>query len=411
MRPDIRLFGEATNRFGPPCIRWTASESSVLLANIQSSIAGSIDVTVSKKTVFIHIGAGKTGTTAIQNCLLANANKLARNGILFPNSDYFMRGTPNPDGAPLRCGNSIRLLYYLTGYADNSWFDKELFHSELSKAIANHRFVVFSCEYLQYTEAGRLPGLIEFCQSRGANLELIYFVRNYASHAFSTWRQLIIYHGEVLNWSQFLRRYVEDTSINTFATSIRKFSEKFDKSKMKILNYSNQPKNVVKRFFELLGENYNDYTPATEDNVSDSDLVIDAMLEFNKLVGAEFNPSTSRLAYDEIRKLNNTTWATRSKVLLSRTEYRQFAESLDAQVKFLNANFLGSDPICAAGPEQISGRGRQAYGYVARSLARTTAARFASGIPSLRSRQRPIRGALQRLGDFIATKSLERMLS
>lgn len=40
-----------------------------------------------KKTLYIHAGTHKTGTTAIQKFLSANRDLLAKNGYLYPGTD------------------------------------------------------------------------------------------------------------------------------------------------------------------------------------------------------------------------------------------------------------------------------------------------------------------------------------
>lgn len=54
------------------------------------------------KTLYIHIGTPKTGTTSIQNFCGLNREKLKEQGVLYPIMNYhYERKSVNRNGPPL----------------------------------------------------------------------------------------------------------------------------------------------------------------------------------------------------------------------------------------------------------------------------------------------------------------------
>lgn len=338
-----------------------------------------------KKTVLIHIGAGKTGTTAIQNCLSTNADALRQNGVDVPDSDYFLKHPANIEpNAPRNRGNGICLFYFSAGYADRAWFGEADFLHRMEQILTGpHRFIVFSCEYLQYCYPERLAFLRDFCARHAAPAKVIYCVRDFASHAFSSWRQFVIHHGERSDWHDFQEKYTKDPILSGFETTLRKFDGIFDRKDIIVLNYSTVSHHLTRRFFDLFEQDYHLYKAATPDNVTDSNLVIDVMLEFNKLVADKFTASAAKRFYSAIRGLNEDQAG--SRVLLTKSEYDRFTAAVQMQLEFVNGNFLPNDPIVVARPDQIGETGRPSDARLAARLARKAAAKLASEIPALRA--------------------------
>jgi hypothetical protein len=354
-----------------------------------------------QKTVLIHVGAGKTGTTAIQNCLLANSDLLGQNHVWVPNGDYFLKGNLEELSS---CGNGVNLFYLLTDYAEHSGFDKRVFLEKIRISLNDdsYRFIVFSCEYLQYVHGNRLASFQEFCASLGAQVKIVYCVRDFAAHAFSSWRQLVIYHGDTTEWRSFQSRYAKDSGLSGFELTLRKFSEVMAPDDIIVLNYSSTSHDIVRRFFNLFNEDYSNYHPAGNENVSDSDLVIDIMIEFNKKRGRKFDPEISRRFHDALIRLHNSHGAPASKVLLSRAEHDRFKASLQSQLDYVNRNFLPHDPIVIAHPDQIGETGRPSERRLAARLAQKMAAELAAEIPALRVFRPTPLNLVRRVGRLIS---------
>jgi len=76
-----------------------------------------------RKHIYIHIGAHKTGTTAVQSVLSANRRLLADRGVLYPTSCTYAHG-------------QHRLAFALKGGRDPSRLDRPVLETELSDLLS-----------------------------------------------------------------------------------------------------------------------------------------------------------------------------------------------------------------------------------------------------------------------------------
>jgi hypothetical protein len=344
-------------------------------------------VNQSTKTVFIHIGASKTGTTAIQNCLSSNSELLKANGVFYPMDPYFLEGPEIArNHAPLSCGNGIQFFYHLT---NQPWFDSTTFFQKLADVLVRpYRTFVFSCEILQYGDAAKFASWYKFFEKEGIRTKFVFSVRDVTSHALSSWRQLVIYEGETLDWSGFLSKYANDYSLNTFDRTLQALSESVRREDIIVLNYSKLGRGLTQRFFDLCGEDYNNYQAATVDNPSDDDLTIDTMLYFNRMIAplidqSERKATAYRFYRTVLRQVRAIPSLPKSDVLLSFSEYLTFKAAMQPRVDYVNNNFLTHAPIVVASPEQVGRSGRRSYRGKAGRLAKKTAASLAGELPSL----------------------------
>src|SRR5581483_1156128 len=126
----------------------------------------------------------------------------------------------------------------------------------------------------------------------GARIKIVYCVRDLADHAFSSWRQLVMYHNETLDWISYQSRYAENASRNGFEPTLRRFSGTMKPDEIIVIKYT---RDISRRFFALFEEDYEKYQPVSDENVSEGNLVLDTMLKFNRMLEGKFEPRLSQL--------------------------------------------------------------------------------------------------------------------
>ncbi len=138
--------------------------------------------------IVLHIGAPKTGSSALQSAFVLNRNSLVERGIFYPRS---WNDVTAAAGIPVS-GNAIALAKFLDPNLPVSaakWdFDACL------AAIAEARragcsTVLYSSEYMSYFLPERMDEFLARVSAFGAWVEIVYFVRNIAGHALSSYRQ------------------------------------------------------------------------------------------------------------------------------------------------------------------------------------------------------------------------------
>ncbi len=229
--------------------------------------------------LFVHIGAGKCGSSAIQRFLAVNVGGLADDGVLVPGRDL----TPRPEG----CGQHLQ--YFERGI-DRPGFAAEVEQrlSELHAAAIEegHQAVVISAENLinpkGFVELFK-PAIDRF------DLRIVAYVRRQDDFVISAWQQWQIkrhndfwdyyasargridWFGQLEPWRQaygrssmIVRRFDRETLtgadvIDDFCGIIGVDAENYDRT-------GDANRSLHERFHPLMSEHRNDLFQSIHDN-------------------------------------------------------------------------------------------------------------------------------------------------
>lgn len=135
------------------------------------------------ETVILHVGPHKTGTTALQNALSANVDRLARHGILYPQSG--------------RNGTSHAALAEALLLGDHSGL------ARLAREADGWRAVLVSCEHLSALDPAGLAALRDSFPK--AEVRVAYALRRLVHLWPSHWAELVK-HSQNLSFAGYLDR-------------------------------------------------------------------------------------------------------------------------------------------------------------------------------------------------------------
>lgn len=211
-------------------------------------------------TVYLHIGSGKTGTSAIQVALVRNRSLLLRHGLVYPESKEDSRArmgmTTTGNGEALSgviwCGdkNPSGKVRQTRIWAANAYDaqSKQARLTEFFKDNANCSFV-YSSEELGLLPPNALTLLFEIFHKSSLRVKVIYYVRHIMDHALSAHNQAV--KGKVYRHSflHFLGNYR-----SRFANVIENFSNVVGKSNVILRLYETERSDLVGRFLNLLLE-------------------------------------------------------------------------------------------------------------------------------------------------------------
>ena len=154
-----------------------------------------------KPTLCVHVGYGKTGSTAIQAWLASQQHVLKAAGI-----DY-----PIPDCGLGDSGNGSLLLQALAQPDELPWW--------LNSLQNQTRCVLFSREQLarELSEPGRCQQLAAWAQRWGfGSVQMLLFVRDPREHCYSLWAQKVKRAGERRSLATFAEAYDGITMATSF---------------------------------------------------------------------------------------------------------------------------------------------------------------------------------------------------
>ncbi len=214
--------------------------------------------------IYLHIGHGKTGSSALQSFFALNVNLLSKYDVLYPEHTSFShakKGFVSSGNLPMVNNNWDKYIQKTASEIDQSnlLFSKE---SLMSRILTNPEKILTLKE--KY------------------NLTLILYVRDPLDHIFSSYGQRVKRNGEIKKISEWISRYKTLDKV----VALIDFC-KDSNINLKLINYS-KVKSIEKSFIDiLLGEN------------SDSFL---SKAEFSKT--KQINRSLTRVEYEIQRCFN-----------------------------------------------------------------------------------------------------------
>lgn len=144
------------------------------------------------RRLIFHIGAVKTGTSAIQRFLAANTVPLRGAGL-----DY-LHGEP-PLGQLPTIGNGVPLFqYFLHGERD-----QQKLENLLSGYFGTQPGAIVSFEMLSSLPEGGWRAVLKACEARNIEPSFVYYVRNVYPFYLSAYNQLVKNHGLTSTFEEF----------------------------------------------------------------------------------------------------------------------------------------------------------------------------------------------------------------
>ena len=136
--------------------------------------------------LILHIGAPKTGTSAIQSALARNVETLRARGIEYPDFPSLEIARANR----ITSGNGVPLAKLL-GFNAGDQVKTDHLLDEISGAFRTGRDLLYSSEMLSSVEVKKAHAFRDQVASMGYKLKIIVYVRAIADHALSIYHQWI----------------------------------------------------------------------------------------------------------------------------------------------------------------------------------------------------------------------------
>lgn len=224
-----------------------------------------------RKTIFIHIGCGKTGSSALQNWLAQNTGALKRSGIRYPSGvadgarRFWCKSRGVPSEYAITSGNGVTMVNAV------KQGDIETFVAKALRGARGH--VLFSSEVFQSLNRDQLACLKKALDRKGVSVVIIAYIRNVYDIAYSSYLQLVKRHlyGKSFRDFAFAMKLPQQFGV------VRKFEEFFED--MRLIHYETErPRGIEKAFLEALGLSKNALPAMSDKKVNRSLSVLEAEL-------------------------------------------------------------------------------------------------------------------------------------
>ncbi|MBU72046.1 hypothetical protein [Spongiibacter sp.] len=240
------------------------------------------------RTLYLHIGCGKTGSSALQVWLNQNSEYLARLGISYP-----LFGQRIENDYLITSGNGVHLVNSLKN--DNA--------SDFLSNVYSDGFdyVLFSSEAFQSLSDSELEKLIAIAKDLDFVIKPIAYVRNLYEMFYSSYMQLVKRHG----MANDLRSYAKNIKSFQQFSIVDRWSSFFNN--IKVLHYDTEKKDLGASFLRAVGLSPNTLPAIKKNKVNRSLTMLEAealrSINFNvsRNTGADPSPLSTRISDTLIR--------------------------------------------------------------------------------------------------------------
>ena len=314
---------------------------------------------------YLHIGSGKTGTTAIQTNFFRHRRHLRDISCFYPNNDanhIFMatRFREDPTEIAVHAKNGRESKGLIAEYIDQ---EMQQFEKDLSNFTGDTLFL--SSEYFPPTSPEGCKKLAEYLHGFCAKVTVICYVRHPVSHAISAAQQSVKMGFSTLAERQNASFFFKPAKI------LPKFIDAFGRENIVVRPFDRKQLkdgNVVADFLSLTGLSDDKKLASLPDNESNSSLSYEAALIANALT--KETPRTINGMWNPLRaKRVNLMKIPGARFGLGETATRRIIEASKPELAYLKNEFslhfenlknnITDDPKAAWDDEAIQGLSRK----------------------------------------------------
>ncbi len=217
----------------------------------------------------LHAGAGKTGSTAIQDFLSRNHDNLKKQGVLYP----------NPKVGVITSGNGALISTNLR--ASNDLKARRFIEVQVKKAQdLGLKHIVLSSESFSGLNKSCLKTLKSLVDDNFSDINCVIYVRNPFDWTYSAWMQHLKRHLVTVPFDSYYPKLARK-----HLQSVCRFLDIFSDSK--VISYDANKRNLIENFLQyanIASEGLNFTASHSVVNRSLTEKEIEFMLDVNKLI-------------------------------------------------------------------------------------------------------------------------------
>ncbi|PKY10317.1 hypothetical protein B1757_10340 [Acidithiobacillus marinus] len=276
------------------------------------------------KTLYLHAGGSKTGSSALQVFFSQYARALEQQGIAYKNNSEVRHEYQ------ITSGNGYALFELLVSASSN-----DCINEIIMSYFGTCNCAIISSEYMQHLDAKQVYRLMSATFNLGIQLELIYFVRSVIPFVCSAYDQVIKRHGE---WRS-IDDWIPDLSTLDHIEFLKRVSGIIPSTNIHVFNYDSISEHLVDTVLQVLKIVDKIKTDVRHKqrrvNRSLTNQERNYLRDFNRRYGGQFSQEVSdRLIYIKPEYCSETPRISDHSVSI-------LEEKFQADIAWVNQTFLG----------------------------------------------------------------------
>ncbi len=287
------------------------------------------------KNLYLHIGCGKTGSSALQVWLANNVETLSQNGFHYP-----LFGGGKLDDYAITSGNGVHLISSIKNLKLPKMLD--------SVFKGRNENVIFSSEVFQNFQEEEAEYLNRVCEKKGIRVHIIAYVRDVYDIAYSSYLQLLKRHAFTGSFTDFS---LSRNNLQQFAV-ISFFEAHF--SFIDVIHYDSEKKTgIEKSFCQTLGLPTN-VIPEMKKTVVNRSLTVresQLMMLANKAYIQRFNEGGNHFSARISDFLIAVNPEVETEIYFSEEIQKHFDKQMSGRVNRINEKYLSPGKLKIFNPE------------------------------------------------------------
>jgi len=291
------------------------------------------------RKLFLHIGCGKTGSSALQIWLAQNADRLERSGVFYPR--------PNKkklDNYAITSGNAGALISKLNSVHDA----EELLISNLKSCENN---ILYSSEGFQNLDESQIVCLNSVAKKLELEIHIIAYMRDVYNYTYSSYMQLIKRHS----YSDTFSRFAYSQKILQQFRVVNFFESFFNN--ITVLHYDSEKEmGVEKAFCRVIGVKDEMVLPLAPYKVNRSLTLHESQMlcAANLLYKNAFSNNAGEFCTVISDFIISVNPEAETEVYFDEGVVEYFTETMGEQINHINKTFFGSDKLCVLGKSETN---------------------------------------------------------
>lgn len=300
------------------------------------------------KTLYLHVGMPKTGTTALQSFCANNGSWLEKNGLVYPVMAYYFRHcSQNRNAHFLLVKDRAKLARHeIKRYTPKL---RESMFNEIFSSFGKTDKVLISDEAFWYTKDiadQALTGLKDRCDRQGVNLKIVAYLRRQDEVAESWYAQRVKMGLKTEGFQDFLERIDEFIPLH-YEKRLGEFSEIVGKDNVVVRTYHKgliKDNGLIKDFLQALGVNaaLGQGLTLQRENESISDNYTEIMRWLNMLYDKDAEYSSENRFFRD-SAVGCSVKFSEKRSMFSGTQAEDFFSCYEEENRRVNRDYMGND--------------------------------------------------------------------